>query len=74
MELEWLLERLKMDHLEAQLDSVFEEAAARELDYKSFLTQALGVEWQGRYQRGIETRLRQAQGKLSAIRAAKSDG
>ena len=60
MELERLLERLKMDHLEAQLDSVCEEAATRELDYKSFLTQALGVEWQGRYQRGIETRLRQA--------------
>lgn len=60
MELERLLERLKMDHLEAQLDSVCEEAAVRELDYKSFLAQALGVEWQGRYQRGIETRLRQA--------------
>jgi len=60
MELSTLLERLKLDHLDAQLDSVCEQAAARELDYKSFLAQALKTEWQGRYQRGIETRLRQA--------------
>ena len=60
MELSVLLERLKMDHLDAQLDSVCEQAAERELDYKSFLVQALNTEWQGRYQRGIETRLRQA--------------
>jgi len=60
MELSGLLERLKMDHLDAQLDSVCEQAAERELDYKSFLAQALNTEWQGRYQRGIETRLRQA--------------
>ena len=60
MELSRLLERLKMDHLDAQLDTVCEQAAARDLDYKSFLTAALNTEWQGRYQRGIETRLRQA--------------
>lgn len=60
MELKRLLERLKMDHLDAQLDSVCEQAAARDLDYKSFLAQALTAEWQGRYQKGIETRLRQA--------------
>ena len=60
MELSALLERLKMEHLDAQLDSVCEQAAERELDYKSFLAQALNTEWQGRYQRGIETRLRQA--------------
>jgi len=60
MELAMLLERLKMDHLEAQLDAVCEQAAQREVDYKTFLTQALQAEWQGRYQRGIETRLRQA--------------
>jgi hypothetical protein len=46
--------------LEAQLDAVCEQAAQRELDYKSFLTQALDAEWQGRHQRGIEARLRQA--------------
>ncbi len=44
MELSALLERLKMDHLDAQLDSVCEQAAERELDYKSFLEQALNTE------------------------------
>lgn len=60
MELAGLLEKLKMDHLEAQLDAVCEQAAERDLDYKSFLTRALETEWQGRDRRGIETRLRQA--------------
>jgi DNA replication protein DnaC len=60
MELPNLLEKLKMDHLEAQLDAVCEQAAQHQLDYKSFLSQALETEWQGRYQRGIEARLRQA--------------
>ncbi len=60
MELETLLAKLKMDHLEAQLDTVCEQAAQQDLDFKSFLNQALAVEWQGRDRRGIETRLRQA--------------
>jgi DNA replication protein DnaC len=60
MELTVLLDKLKMDHLEAQLDAVCEQAAQRELDYKSFLAQALETEWQGRYRHGIETRLRQS--------------
>jgi DNA replication protein DnaC len=60
MELDHLLDKLKMDHLEAQLDAVCEQAAQGQLDYKTFLTQALAAEWQGRYQRGIEARLRQA--------------
>jgi DNA replication protein DnaC len=60
MELEILLAKLKMDHLEAQLDAVCEQAAQRELDYKTFLSQALETEWQGRYRRGIEAKLRQA--------------
>lgn len=60
MELTTLLTKLKMDHLEAQLDAVCEQAAQRELDYKSFLREALGTEWNGRYQRGIEARLRQS--------------
>jgi DNA replication protein DnaC len=60
MELDHLLDKLKMDHLEAQLDAVCEQASQRQLDYKTFLTQALAAEWQGRYQRGIEARLRQA--------------
>src|SRR5512145_162942 len=60
MELEGLLEKLKLDHLQAQLDAVCEQAAAQELDYKTFLTEALRLEWQGRFQRGIEARLRQS--------------
>ena len=60
MQLEGLLEKLKMDHLDAQLDAVCEQAAKQELDYKSFLTQALSTEWKGRHLHGIETRLRQA--------------
>ena len=60
MELVTLLEKLRMDHLEAQLDAICEQAAERDLDYKRFLARALAVDWQGRDRRGIETRLRQA--------------
>ncbi len=60
MELPNLLDKLRMDHLEAQLDAVCEQAAQHQLDYKAFLAQALEAEWQGRYQRGIEARLRLA--------------
>jgi DNA replication protein DnaC len=60
MELETLLEKLKMDHLELQLDTICEQAAKEEVDYKTFLAQALNAEWNGRYRKGIETRLRQA--------------
>jgi len=60
MELTALLEKLKMDHLDAQLETLCEQAAERDLDYKTFLTTTLEAEWQGRYQRGIETRLRQS--------------
>jgi len=60
MELDNLLDKLKMDHLEAQIDAVCEQAAQKQLDYKAFLAQALEAEWQGRFQRGIEARLRMA--------------
>lgn len=60
MELAGLLDKLKLEHLDHQLDGVCEQAAARDLDYKSFLREALAVEWQGRFQRGIEARLRQS--------------
>jgi DNA replication protein DnaC len=60
VELAHVLEKLKLEHLEAQLDGLCEQAAQRELDYKSFLTNALVTEWQGRQLRGIEARLRQA--------------
>jgi DNA replication protein DnaC len=60
MELTALLGKLRMDHLEAQLDAVCEQAAQHQVDYKTFLNQALATEWQGRYQKGIEARLQQA--------------
>ena len=60
MELSFLLHKLKLEHLEAQLTAVCEQAAQQDLDYQTFLTRALAIEWQGRDQRGQEVRLRQA--------------
>src|SRR5512135_60326 len=60
MELENLLDKLRMEHLESQLDAVCEQAASKQMDYKAFLAQALEAEYQGRFQRGIEARLRMA--------------
>ena len=55
-----LLERMKMEHLLAQLDGVCEHAAKGDLDYKGFLTHALEAAWRGRHQRGVESRLKLA--------------
>jgi DNA replication protein DnaC len=60
MQLASLLEKLKMDHLSARLDSVCEQASKRELDYKGFLAEALSAEWTGRHGKGVEMRLSQA--------------
>lgn len=60
MKLEQLLERLKMEHLQASLDSLCEHASKEDLNYREFLEQALSQEWGGRHQRGLETRLKQA--------------
>ena len=60
MELSVLLDRLKMEHLLTQLDSICEQAAKGDLDYQGFLARALDAEWRGRQQRGIEMRLRMA--------------
>jgi DNA replication protein DnaC len=60
MELENLLERLRLEHLENQLDAVCEQASQRQLNYKDFLAQALQTEWQGRFQRNVEARLKLA--------------
>ena len=60
MELVTLLERMRMEHLAAQLDSVCEQAAKQELDLRGFLSQALETEWRGRQLRGIEARLKLA--------------
>ena len=60
MELTTLLERMKMEHLLAQLDTVCEQAAGRDLDFKGFLAQALETELSGRFRRGVEARLKLA--------------
>jgi hypothetical protein len=60
MQLVTLLERLKMDRLEAKLKAVCEQAAERAVDYKTSLAQALETGWQGRHRRGIEVRLHQS--------------
>jgi DNA replication protein DnaC len=60
MELSALLEKMKLEYLAAQLDTVCEQAAGRDLDFKGFLAQALETEYQGRFRRGIEARLKLA--------------
>ncbi|WP_299236701.1 IS21-like element helper ATPase IstB [uncultured Halomonas sp.] len=60
MALEQLLNRLKMDHLQASLDSLCEHASKQDLNYREFLEQALLQEWGGRHQKGLESRLKQA--------------
>jgi len=54
------MEKLKMDHLAPQLESVCEQASKKDLNYKEFLTQALDTEWRGRHLKGVESRLSQA--------------
>jgi len=60
MQLVGLMEKLKMDHLAPQLESVCEQASKKDLNYKEFLTQALDTEWRGRHLKGVESRLSQA--------------
>lgn len=40
--------------------SMVEQAAKKELNYREFLCMALQQEWNGRHQRGMESRLKQA--------------
>ena len=60
MELTTLLDRMKLDHLAAQLDGICEHAAHNNVDFKGFLAQVLEAEWRGRYQKSVESRLKQA--------------
>lgn len=59
-ELEILLSRLKMEHLSYHVESLLEQAAKKELNYREFLCMALLQELNGRHQRGTESRLKQA--------------
>ena len=60
MQLVSLLEKMKMEHLQSQLDALCEQASKRDLGYKEFLSEALDVEWRGRHLKGVESRLGQA--------------
>ena len=60
MELTQVLNKLKFHYLPDSLDTVCEQAAKRELDYRAFLTEALNAEWQGRHVSGVESRLKMA--------------
>ena len=60
MQLNGLMQKLKMEYLPQSLDALCEQAAKKELDYRSFLTEALATEWAGRHQKGLEGRLKQA--------------
>ena len=44
MNLDQLLDRLKMDHLQASLDTLCEHASKKDLNYREFLEQALAQE------------------------------
>lgn len=60
MQLDGLIEKLKMDYLAPQLQVVCEQAAKKDLNFKEFLTLALETEWRGRHLKGVESRLGQA--------------
>ncbi len=49
-----------MEHLEDHVESLLEQAAKKELNYREFLCMALQQEWNGRHQRSMESRLKQA--------------
>lgn len=60
MELEALLQKLKMESLGAQLDAILEQAAKQDLSLREFLTEALSVEWSARNIKTTEGRMRLA--------------
>lgn len=60
MQLDALFEKLKLDHLPEHLDTVCEQSAKRDLDYRGFLAEALQAGWAGRHQRGLHSRLKLA--------------
>lgn len=57
MQLDGLLQKMKMEHLAGSLESLCDQAAKRDLGYREFLTEALQTEWQGRHHRGTESRI-----------------
>lgn len=49
-ELETLQGRLKMEHLAYNIESLLEQAAKKELNYREFLCMAMQQGWSGRHQ------------------------
>ncbi len=60
MELEGLLEKLKMETLASSVDTLLEQAAKRDVGYREFLIDALKTEWHGRNLKTTEGRMRLA--------------
>jgi DNA replication protein DnaC len=60
MQLTGLLEKMKMEYLSAQLDTICEQASKKDLGFREFLTEALQTEWNGRHLKGVEARLSMA--------------
>ena len=60
MELLGLFDKLKLTHLPLHLDTLCEQAAQRDMDYRHFLTEALRSEWRGQQAKGTESRCKQA--------------
>ena len=60
MELTGLMDKLKLEFLPDNLDSLCEQASKSDLSYREFLIEVLSTEWAGRHQKGLESRLRQA--------------
>jgi len=60
MQLNTLMRQLKFEHLPGSLDTLCEQAGQRELNYREFLAEALGCEYAGRHQHGLESRLKAA--------------
>jgi len=57
MQLVNLLEKMKMEHLGAQLEAVCEQASKKDLSYQEFLAQALETEYRGRRLKSVESKL-----------------
>jgi DNA replication protein DnaC len=57
MQLVNLLEKMKMEHLGAQLEAICEQASKKDLSYQEFLVQALETEYRGRRLKSVESKL-----------------
>jgi len=56
MQLINLLEKMKMEHLGYQFDTLCEQASKKDQGYREFLLDALQTEWNGRHLKGVEAR------------------